>query len=63
LLLESWHELSESAVLAGWDHGKLVKDDGNDDSDDEFELRTCTDSSDDDVEELPNSLSSDDEDE
>jgi hypothetical protein len=33
------------------------------DSDDEFELQMCTDSSDDDVEELWNNLPSDDEDE
>jgi hypothetical protein len=66
LLLESCHELSESAFLAGWNYGELVEDDDDDesdDSDDEFELRICTDSSGDDVEELRNSLPSDDEDE
>jgi hypothetical protein len=66
LMLESWHKFSESAVLAGWDYGKLAEDDDDnesDDSDDEFEFRMCTDSSDDNVEELQNSLPCDDEDE
>jgi hypothetical protein len=64
LLLESRHELSESAVLAGRDYGELAEDDDeSDDSDDEFELRICIDSSDDDAEELRNGLLSDDEDE
>jgi hypothetical protein len=65
LLLESWHELSESTVLAGLHYGELAEDDDDesDDSDSGFELRICTDSSYDDIEELQNSLSFDGEDE
>jgi hypothetical protein len=62
LLLESWHELSESAVLTGWDCGELAEynDDESDDSDDDSELRMCSDN---DVEELRNSMPSDNDDE
>jgi hypothetical protein len=55
----------ESAVLAAWDYGELAENDDSDeldDSNDEFELRMCTISSDDDVEELRNRLLFDDED-
>jgi hypothetical protein len=58
LLLESWNELSDSAVTASWAYGESIKDEDNDESDDsdgEFELRICTDSSDDDVQELRDS--------
>ena len=47
LLLESWEELSESAVLAGWDYGEEIdvgEDDG--DSDREFKLSMSTESDD-----------------
>jgi hypothetical protein len=55
LLLESWHELSEAAVLAGWDYhegSENSDDDESDDSDDGFELRVDTDSDDEDEIEL-----------
>jgi hypothetical protein len=51
----------ESALLASWNYGELAEendDDESDDSGDEFELQMCTDSSDNDVEELQNSLPS-----
>jgi hypothetical protein len=66
LLLESWNELSKSVVIAGWDSGEPAGDgdgDESDDSDDEFELRMCTDSSDEDVRELQDNLRSDEGDE
>jgi hypothetical protein len=66
LRLESGHEFSESDGLAGWDYGDLAEGDDRDESDkadDEFELRMCIDSRNDDVEELQNSLPSDDENE
>jgi hypothetical protein len=44
LLLESWDELSESVILAGWDFGDHeLSDSESDDSDDEFELQVDTD--------------------
>jgi hypothetical protein len=48
LLLESWEELSEAAVLSGWDYeeGTESSDDESDDSDDGFELRVGSDSDD-----------------
>jgi hypothetical protein len=61
LLLESWNDLSESVVTAGWDDGEPAGDDDDDesdDSDDDFELRMCTDSSDEDVRELQDSPTS-----
>jgi transposase len=66
LLLESWNDLSESVVTAGWDYGEPAGDDDDDesdDSDDDFELRMCTDSSDEDVQELQDSPTSNEEDE
>jgi hypothetical protein len=43
-LLESWDELSESVILAGWDFGDHEPSDSeSDDSDDEFELQVDTD--------------------
>jgi hypothetical protein len=40
LLLESWEQLSESAISSGWDCGEDIEDlDEPDDSNDEFELQ------------------------
>jgi transposase len=45
LLLESWEELSESAISAGWDYDEdLGDEDDADDSDDEFQLLMSTES-------------------
>jgi hypothetical protein len=50
LLLQSWTELSESAVSAGWSYdGEPSDDGGSSDSDDEFQLRMATDTDDDDI--------------
>jgi hypothetical protein len=43
-LLESWDELSDSVIVAGWDLGDYAPSDSDsDDSDDEFELTADTD--------------------
>jgi hypothetical protein len=55
LLLQSWDELSESAVAAGWDFGEMAEEDDESESgssDDEFELAVDQDVSDDDVSEI-----------
>jgi hypothetical protein len=64
LLLESGNELSDSVVIASWDYVESIDgdDEESDDSDDELELRICTDVSDDGVREPQNRGESEDED-
>jgi hypothetical protein len=55
LLLQSWDELSESAVAAGWDFAEPAEEDEegeSEGSDGEFELVVDPDVSDDDVPEI-----------
>jgi hypothetical protein len=50
LLLQSWSELSESAISTGWNYDEeLNEDEESSDSDEEFQLRMATDTDDEDV--------------
>jgi hypothetical protein len=57
LLLQSWDELTGSAVAAGWDYGEELDDDEETgDSDDEFRLEMATDTDNKDVIALQNEI-------
>jgi hypothetical protein len=50
LLLQSWSELSDSAVAAGWDYAEELDEyEESDDPDDEFHLQMATDTDDEDI--------------
>jgi hypothetical protein len=50
LVLQSWRELFDSAVAAGWDYGEALDEEEEDDAyDGEFQLQITTDSDDEDV--------------
>jgi hypothetical protein len=62
LLLQSWDELSDSTVAAGWYDGEELDDDEETgDSDDEFHLEMATDTDDEDVIALQNEIEHNDE--
>jgi hypothetical protein len=62
LLLQSWDELSESAVTAGWDFGEPAEEDEESESgssNDEFELEVNPDVSDEDLSEITDAAEED----
>jgi hypothetical protein len=62
LLLQSWDELSDSAVAAGWNYGEeLDEQEESDGSDDEFHLEMATDTEDEDITALQNDVDQEDE--
>jgi hypothetical protein len=62
LLLQSWDELSDSAVAAGWDYGEDLDDDEEtDDSEYEFRLEMATNRDDEDFIALQNDIEQNDE--
>jgi hypothetical protein len=61
--LQSWSELSDSVVAAGWEDGeKSDEDDESDSSDDRFELRMAMDADDKDVSFVDHAISEEEED-